>query len=41
MHFDQGIWIIGGGGIDLALADKYRQANVDVKLVSRPEYDIT
>ncbi|MAZ77398.1 MAG: C factor cell-cell signaling protein [Legionellaceae bacterium] len=41
MHFDQSIWIIGGGGVGKALAKKYQDLGVEAVLISRPEYDIT
>lgn len=41
MGFQNGIWIIGAGGIGSALATKCQQENIDTKLISRPEYDMT
>lgn len=41
MNLDKGMWIIGAGGIGAALAEKSRQEGVDVKLISRPNYDMT
>lgn len=41
MNFERGIWIIGAGGVGSALAKKCEQLGIEVRLVSRPEYDIT
>ena len=40
-NFNRGVWVIGAGGIGSAFAKKCRQENIDVKLISRPDYDMT
>lgn len=41
MDFNKGIWIMGSGGIGSALAKKYQQLGIGVRVIARPEYDIT
>nr|WP_216657330.1 hypothetical protein [Candidatus Hamiltonella defensa] len=41
MNFEQGMWVIGAGKMGSALAKKGRQAKMGVKLISRPDYDMT
>ena len=41
MSVERSVWIIGAGGIGLALAKKCKQLNMSVKVISRPEYDMT
>lgn len=41
MNFDYGIWVLGAGGIGLALAKKIRQLAIEVTVISRPEYNLT
>ncbi len=41
MNFDQGVWIIGAGGIGSALAEKCAQLGIEATLISRPDYDMS
>lgn len=41
MNFDNGIWVLGAGGIGSALAKKIRQLAIEVTVISRPEYNLT
>lgn len=41
MKYSQGIWVIGAGGLGSAVAEKCQQSTIDVKIISRPEYDMT
>ena len=41
MNFTKGIWVIGGGGIGLALVEKAKIEKIGVTLFSRPDVDLT